>query len=171
LVSEYKADIPNQKDVHTVTSGENSVKNPKPAPHDVNSLGDGRIEMFVRLAQAAVYTTTRSIAAESAARPGSAALTRPGLTSIYRHLAQRAPNLGHVEIAGLELAAVIARLSTHGFRVGMAQELIAARCDIGQIQLALRWKSATTALGYVRELSARDNAAADCLRERRGRRG
>jgi len=38
-------------------------------------------------------------------------------------------------------------------------------------QLALRWKSATTALGYVRELSARDNAAADYLRERRGRRG
>jgi hypothetical protein len=99
------------------------------------------------------------------------ARTRPGLTKIYRHLAQRAANLGHVEIAGLELAAVIARLSTHGFRVGMAQDLVAARYDIGQIRLALRWKSATTALGYVRELSARDNAAADYLRERRGRRG
>jgi site-specific recombinase XerD len=143
----------------------------KPARPDIKSLGGGRIEVFVSPAQAAVYTTTRTIAAESAARPGSAALTRPGLTKIYRHLAQRAANLGHVEIAGLELATVIARFSTHGFRVGMAQDLVAARYDIGQIQLALRWKSATTALGYVRELSARDNAAADYLRERRGRRG
>ena len=53
----------------------------------------------------------------------------------------------------------------------MAQDLVAARYDIGQLQLALRWESATIALGYVRELAARDNAAAGYLRKRRGRRG
>lgn len=141
----------------------------KPPRPDARPLGEGAIELFTRAGEVAVYTTTVTIAGESPKNPGQAALSRSGLAFIYRRLARRAADLGEIDAAGVKLEAAIKSLTTHGFRVGMAQDLVASRYDIGQIQLAMRWKSTTTALSYVREIAARDSATAEYLRNRRGR--
>ena len=94
---------------------------------------------------------------------GDAALTRQGVTSIYRRVALAAAQAGLVELPGGELEAAVAALSTHSLRVGLTQDLFAAGEDGAGIALTLRWSSPSTALRYGRQLQAESGVAARVL--------
>lgn len=94
---------------------------------------------------------------------GDAALTRQGVTAIYRRIALAAARAGLVEIAPGELDAAIAALSTHSLRVGLTQDLFAAGEDGAGIALTLRWSSPSTALRYGRQLQVQSGVAARVL--------
>jgi len=94
---------------------------------------------------------------------GDKALTRQGVVAILRRRVRDAIDLGHVELAPGLAAETVRALSAHSFRVGLTQDLFAAREDGTGIALALRWSSPTTALRYARELAVGSNAAARVL--------
>lgn len=144
--------------VHTVKVG-------RPARPDAKSLGGGKFIIIELPAEPTIRRISYLVPSETS--PGDARLSAQGLAKIYRRAAHRAADRGCLALAGLELNAAIAAFSTHGFRVGLAQDLFAAQFDVGQIQLAMRWKSAATALGYARKLNASANAAAQFLKRRR----
>ncbi len=94
---------------------------------------------------------------------GSAALTRQGVTGIYRRIALAAAQAGLVDVPAGELDAAIAALSTHSLRVGLTQDLFAAGEDGTGIALTLRWSSPSTALRYGRQLQVQSGVAARVL--------
>jgi integrase len=94
---------------------------------------------------------------------GSAALTRQGVTGIYRRIALAAARDGLVDIPEGDLDAAIAALSTHSLRVGLTQDLFAAGEDGAGIALTLRWSSPSTALRYGRQLQVQSGVAARVL--------
>jgi len=94
---------------------------------------------------------------------GEAALTRQGVTGIYRRIALAAARAGQVAIAAGELDAAIRALSTHSLRVGLTQDLFAAGEDGAGIALTLRWSSPSTALRYGRQLQVQSGVAARVL--------
>jgi hypothetical protein len=94
---------------------------------------------------------------------GDRALTRQGVTGIYRRIALTAVRLGFVQVAAGELDAAIAAISTHSLRVGLTQDLFAAGEDGTGIALALRWSSPSTALRYGRQLQVQHGVAARVL--------
>ncbi|WP_126174579.1 tyrosine-type recombinase/integrase [Altericroceibacterium xinjiangense] len=94
---------------------------------------------------------------------GPAALTRQGVTGIYRRVALAAAQAGLVEIGAGDLDAAIAALSTHSLRVGLTQDLFAAGEDGAGIALTLRWSSPSTALRYGRQLQVQSGVAARVL--------
>lgn len=94
---------------------------------------------------------------------GSTALTRQGVTGIYRRIALAAAQAGLVEIPAGGLDAAIAALSTHSLRVGLTQDLFAAGEDGAGIALTLRWSSPSTALRYGRQLQVQSGVAARVL--------
>ena len=100
---------------------------------------------------------------------GTHGLSRQGVVSILRRRATTAIVDGHARIEPGQDA--VAALSAHSFRVGLTQDLFAAGEDGAGIALALRWSSATTALGYARELAAGSNAAARVIGRIRGGHG
>jgi len=106
-------------------------------------------------AEAAALLVTYSI--------GDAALTRQGVTGIYRRIALAAYGAGLVELPAGDLEAAIAALSTHSLRVGLTQDLFAAGEDGAGIALTLRWSSPSTALRYGRRLQAQSGVAARVL--------
>lgn len=132
---------------------------------DAKPLGGGKFIVFERAAEPTLRRVVYAVPREDT--PGAARLSPHGLAKIYRAAARRAADRGHVSLVGAELEAAIAAFSTHGFRVGLTQDLFAEQFDVGQIQLAMRWKSASTALGYARKLNAGSNAAAQFLKRRR----
>lgn len=142
-----------------------TMRKGQPARPDAKSLGKGKFIIFERPAAPTVRKIAFALPTE--ATPGEARLSTQGLAKIYRRAARRAANRGFIDLAGSELEKAIAEFSTHGFRVGLAQDLFAERFDVGQIQLAMRWKSPTTALGYARKLQTSANAAAQFLKQRR----
>lgn len=142
-----------------------TVRKGQPARPDAKPLGGGKFIIFERPAEPTLRRVAFALPAEVA--PGEARLSTQGLAKIYRRAARRAANSGFIDLAGPELEKAIAAFSTHGFRVGLAQDLFAERFDVGQIQLAMRWKSPTTALGYARKLQTSANAAAQFLKQRR----
>lgn len=91
---------------------------------------------------------------------GACGLTRQGVVGILRRRAAVAIAGGHVEIEPGFEAKLVEDLSTHSFRVGLAQDLLAAGEHSAGVALALRWSSPTTALRYARESAADHNAAA-----------
>jgi integrase len=94
---------------------------------------------------------------------GDAALTRQGVTGIYRRIAFAAAEAGLVAVAAAELDAAVRALSTHSLRVGLTQDLFAAGEDGAGIALTLRWSSPSTALRYGRQLNVRSGVAARVL--------
>ncbi len=107
-------------------------------------------------------------AAEVVYTVGDAALTRQGVTHIYRRCARAAVAQGLVDIEPRSLAATIAAISSHSLRVGLTQDLFAAGEDAGPVAQALRWRSTATALRYARALTPKSNAAARVLGKVRG---
>ncbi len=99
---------------------------------------------------------------------GTQALTRQGVTHIYRRCARAAVAQGLVDIEPRALEATIAALSSHSLRVGLTQDLFAAGEDAGPVAQALRWRSTATALRYARALTPKSNAAARVLGKVRG---
>ena len=128
-----------------------------------------RIEMHELARNAKVDAARMAAVAAQPARirysAGPHALTRQGVTLIYRRVARQAANAGLVALFGAELNAAIAALSTHSLRVGLTQDLFAAGEDVGPIAQALRWRSTATALRYGAKLAPQSNAAARVLRE------
>ena len=98
---------------------------------------------------------------------GATALTRQALAPIYRKLAEEAWARGLVDAKAGEVDALIRQLSSHSLRVGLTQDLFAAREDGLAISQTLRWKSPTTALRYGAKLKVRSNSAARVLGDRR----
>lgn len=98
---------------------------------------------------------------------GSAPLSRPGVTGIYRRVALAAARQGHAVIPAGQLDAAIAALSTHSLRVGLTQDLLAAGEDGLAIAQALRWSSPSTALRYGARLRAENGAASRVLAQAR----
>ncbi|GAM07516.1 phage integrase domain/SAM domain-containing protein, partial [Novosphingobium sp. MBES04] len=98
---------------------------------------------------------------------GSAPLSRPGVTGIYRRVALAAARQGHAVIPAGQLDAAIAALSTHSLRVGLTQDLLAAGEDGLAIAQALRWSSPSTALRYGARLRAENGAASRVLSQAR----
>ncbi len=94
---------------------------------------------------------------------GDVALSRQGVTGIYRRIALAAARAGLVDLAPGEIDAAIAALSTHSLRVGLTQDLFAAGEDGAGIALTLRWSSPSTALRYGRRLQAQSGVAARVL--------
>lgn len=141
------------------------VRRGRAARLDAKPLGGGKFIVFERPAEPTLRRVVYAVPREDI--PGAARLSSHGLAKIYRAAARRAANRGYVALMGTELDAAIAAFSTHGFRVGLAQDLFAEQFDVGQIQLAMRWKSTATALGYARKLNASSNAAAQFLKTRR----
>ncbi len=137
----------------------------RPARPDIELLGGGKFIVVESPAVATVRQISYLVPRET--HPGAARLSPQGLAKIYRTVAQRAADRSCIDLAGVELKAAIKALSTHGFRVGLTQDLFAEQFDVGQIQLAMRWKSPATALGYARELNTSANAAAQFLKRRR----
>jgi integrase len=99
---------------------------------------------------------------------GTEALTRQGVTHIYRRCARSAVAQGLVDIEPRVLQATIAAISSHSLRVGLTQDLFAAGEDAGPVAQALRWRSTATALRYARALTPKSNAAARVLGKVRG---
>lgn len=143
-----------------------TVRKGQPARTDAKLLGGGKFILFERPAEPTVRKISFAVPREDT--PGEARLSTQGLSKIYRKAARRAADRGYIDLAGLDLKSAIAAFSTHGFRVGLTQDLFAEQFDVGQIQLAMRWKSPTTALGYARKLNTGSNAAAQFLKRRRG---
>lgn len=141
------------------------VKAGRPAWKTARALGAGSVEISVLPAEPEVRATRYLIASHDERNDGR--LTRQGLSSIFRAAARRAADRGAVALSGDKLEEAIAAFSTHGFRVGLTHDLFAERFDVGQVQLALRWQSPATALGYARELRVQHNAAAQFLSRRR----
>lgn len=94
---------------------------------------------------------------------GTAALTRQAVAPIYRKLAEEAWSRGLVEAKAGAIDALIRGISSHSLRVGLTQDLFAAREDGLAISQTLRWKSPATALRYGAKLKVRSNSAARVL--------
>jgi hypothetical protein len=91
---------------------------------------------------------------------GDKALTRQGVTGIYRPIALAAARAGVVVLPAGELEPASAALSTHSLRVGLPQDLFAAGGDGAGSALLLRWSSPPTALRYGRQLQVQSGIAA-----------
>ena len=94
---------------------------------------------------------------------GNSALTRQAVAPIYRKLAEEAWARGLVEAKAGAIDALIRGISSHSLRVGLTQDLFAAREDGLAISQTLRWKSPATALRYGAKLKVRSNSAARVL--------
>ena len=106
---------------------------------------------------------TPARAAEVVFTVGAAALTRQAVAPIYRKLAEEAWARGLVEAKAGAIDALIRGISSHSLRVGLTQDLFAAREDGLAISQTLRWKSPATALRYGAKLKVRSNSAARVL--------
>ncbi|WP_241127824.1 site-specific integrase [Novosphingobium terrae] len=124
-----------------------------------------------------VWRLPAGIQSEAAAQPvpatstlmvGETELTPTAVRLIIKRTARRAAKEHLVMLAGAELDAAIAALSTHSLRVGLTQDLFASGEDAGPIAQALRWTSTSTALRYGRKLAPASNATARMLRRVRG---
>lgn len=104
-----------------------------------------------------------ALAAEVVFTVGTAALTRQAVAPIYRKLAEEAWARGMVEAKAGAIDALIRGISSHSLRVGLTQDLFAAREDGLAISQTLRWKSPATALRYGARLEVRSNSAARVL--------
>jgi integrase len=142
-----------------------TVRKGQPARLDARATGGGKFIIFERPAQPTVRKVSFAVPRETTV--GEAQLSTQGLAKIYRKAARRAAERGYIDLSGSSLKAAVDAFSTHGFRVGLTQDLFAEQFDVGQIQLAMRWKSATTALSYARKLNTSSNAAAKFLKLRR----
>lgn len=80
-----------------------------------------------------------------------------------RELARSAADQGNIDLAGPALDDVLARLSSHAFRVGLTQDLFGAGYDIGAITQTLRWKSAATASRHGQKPGVWSRAGAQML--------
>lgn len=102
------------------------------------------------------------------------ALRRRALTTIIKDLAARVPKrpVSRAEYeAGLfeqKYLHQIARVSTHSFRIGHAQELFINGAGEAGIMKALDWKNAQTLQAYLRHLDVRQSSSAQLLRDKRG---
>ena len=94
---------------------------------------------------------------------GQTSLTRQGVCGICRRIATAAADAGMVDMTGDSLRDAVAALSTPSLRVGLTQDLLAAREDGAGIALTLRWSSPTTALRYGCKLVVCRNAASRML--------
>lgn len=106
---------------------------------------------------------TPARAAEVVFTVGTAALTRQAVAPIYRKLAEEAWARGLLEAKAGAIDALIRGISSHSLRVGLTQDLFAAREDGLAISQTLRWKSPATALRYGAKLKVRSNSAARVL--------
>jgi integrase len=94
---------------------------------------------------------------------GEGALSVGGVNLILRRAAQRAADLGLVDLSGAALELAIKALSSHSMRVGLTQDLLSNGADALGATIALRWKDPKTALRYARNLPSHENAAAALL--------
>lgn len=94
---------------------------------------------------------------------GSEALTRHGVNAIYKRVIENAWAAGVFDVPGHDIAAFLAKISTHSLRVGLTQDLIANGQDGVAIAQALRWTSPSTALRYGAKLRSASGATAKAL--------
>ncbi|MDE2439453.1 MAG: tyrosine-type recombinase/integrase [Betaproteobacteria bacterium] len=93
--------------------------------------------------------------------PGRHPMTRQGVLHIVRTVVAAAIDGSFVDIGGLDRDEVIAGVGTHSFRIGLTHDLFARNFDLGRVMLAQRWTSATTAVGYARDLAGRSSAVGE----------
>lgn len=80
---------------------------------------------------------------------------------IYKRLVRTAHARGLLgEIGENELERLVASVSSHSIRVGVAQDNIAAGEDLGAIMQAYRWKDPRTVMRYGEKLAVRSGASA-----------
>lgn len=63
--------------------------------------------------------------------PGTEALTRHGVYGIYKRVIENAWAAGVFDVPSHDIAAFLAKISTHSLRVGLTQDLIADGQDEG----------------------------------------
>lgn len=80
---------------------------------------------------------------------------------IYKRLVRTAYARGLLgEIGENELERIVASISSHSIRVGVAQDNFAAGEDLGSIMQAYRWKDPRTVMRYGEKLAVRSGASA-----------
>ena len=106
--------------------------------------------------------------AETVYTLGEESLTRQAVGPIYRRHAEEAWARGLVEADAAAIDTLVRQISTHSLRVGLTQDLLAAKEDGVAISQTLRWRSPATALRYGAKLKARSSSAKRVLSEVRG---
>jgi integrase len=85
------------------------------------------------------------------------------VNAIYKRVIENAWAAGVFDVPGHDIAAFLAKISTHSLRVGLTQDLIANGQDGVAIAQALRWTSPSTALRYGAKLRSASGATAKAL--------
>lgn len=127
-----------------------------PARFDGRRLGD-----FVRDVRKAQALAEIEKEAPLQLAPGTKQMTRQGVIEIVRRIVGDAIDGGYVDIGSAERNKVIAAIGTHSFRVGLTHDLLANNMDLGRVMVAQRWTSASTAIGYARDLGAESSAVVE----------
>lgn len=92
---------------------------------------------------------------------GRSALHPNSVTLIYRRLIGEAFDKGHLgKISVAERDRLIARVSSHSVRIGVAQDNFAAGENLPAIMQAYRWRDPRTVLRYGARLAAKSGASA-----------
>jgi site-specific recombinase XerD len=87
-------------------------------------------------------------------------LSADGLRDVLRRIARRSLEARYPDWDEAMVAAQLAGLSGHSFRVGFAQDLVAAGADVAAICQAADWRSPDMPVRYAQGLAARSGAVA-----------
>lgn len=98
---------------------------------------------------------------------GEGGLTASGVLLIIRRMAQRAADMGLVDLSGEDLAAAVKAISTHSLRVGLAQDLRSAGIEDSDTMELVGWKDPKSLLRYVGGLPRHESLARRRLAEAR----
>lgn len=92
---------------------------------------------------------------------GEGPLHANSITLIYRRLVRTAHDKGLLgEMSAVELERLVAAISSHSIRVGVAQDNFAAAESLPAIMQAYRWRDPKTVMRYGAKLAAKSGASA-----------
>lgn len=108
-----------------------------------------------------VFSRIRTYSDGSVSEICEEALHPQSISLIYKRLVRRAHEMGFLGDMPLSrLEKLVADISSHSIRVGVAQDCLAAGEDIGAIMQSYRWKDPRTVLRYGAKLCTRSGASA-----------
>jgi site-specific recombinase XerD len=87
-------------------------------------------------------------------------LSEDGLRDVLRRIVRRAVRARNPDMDDADVEREVAGFSGHSFRVGFAQDLVAAGAEIAAICQAADWRSPEMPVRYARALSAQSGAVA-----------
>ncbi len=129
------------------------------SPATMMSLADWRAE--ARLKAGPVFCRITTHFDGSVDKICAEALHPNSIGQIYKRLVRTAHERGLLGAMGTEdLQRVVASISSHSIRVGVAQDNFAADESLGAIMQSYRWKDPRTVLRYGEKLSVRSGASA-----------